>query len=474
MFGLMRNTSCLQAGQPDWYRLHYCGTCKSLARIYGQRSRLFLNYDIVFLAEVLSLLQEANTAQWDPKLYSKNCFDLPKTKDIPTSLQFAADINTILVELKINDNMADDLNHVWKWAKTILHKPFSKIQDRMDQWGIDRQTLVDFQEDDLIRQEKNISNNTISEDLSYYAEPTANITAYLFSKGANAIQQSKYEDLIFQIGFSFGELIYALDAWKDFEKDEEEENFNPLFLSSIPSVETKKQQAADWILEKSQQIQDIIQSMEIDANVKESIQVRLQMNLASTLDKGTHFCTPKSGIEQSTVPSFIRGFTKTTQQISTWFNPLKPSRFVISYLVILLLFFQQKLSAAAAVFRHPDNWESNNLVLLVGLVAIPISLFFVGNEVYKNRERINKKIARKQKRLLRKMRRAKIKFKKDGKLKWWAWALIIGGGLILLSALLSGGNSGASGGSCGSPDCGGCGGCGDCGDCGGGCEPSCG
>ena len=474
MFGLMKNTACSQAGQPDWYRLHYCGTCKSLARIYGQRSRLFINYDIVFLAEVLSLLAKEDTTTWDSKLYSKNCFDLPKTAHLPNSLQFAADINTILVELKINDNITDDIHQLWKWAKTILNKPFSKIQDRMDHWGIERQTLLDFQEEDLIRQEKEFDNKTITKRLSYYAEPTAKITAYLFSKGAKAVQQSKYENSIYQIGFAFGELIYALDAWKDIEKDQQEGNFNPLLFTSSQTLETKKQDAADWILAKSQKIQHIIQSFEIDANVKESIQLRLQMNLATALGQAPHFCSPKSGIEKATIPSFFRNLSKTKQQIFAWLNPRKPSRFAVSYFVFLLLFFQQKLSAAAAVFRHHKNWDPNNLVLLVGLVAIPISLFFVGNEIYKNKDRINKKIARKQKRLTRKMRHAKHKFKKDGKLKWWVWGLIILGGLLLLTAISTSGSSSSNGGSCGSPDCGSCGGCGDCGGCGGDCSTNCG
>ena len=71
MFGLMKNTDGLPTKQSDWYRLHYCGTCKSLGKIYGQRSRFFLNYDIVFLAEILTILQESQTQNWDSALFSK-------------------------------------------------------------------------------------------------------------------------------------------------------------------------------------------------------------------------------------------------------------------------------------------------------------------------------------------------------------------------------------------------------------------
>jgi len=43
MFGLMRHAP----------RLPYCGTCKTMGALYGQRSRVFLSHDVVFLAELL-------------------------------------------------------------------------------------------------------------------------------------------------------------------------------------------------------------------------------------------------------------------------------------------------------------------------------------------------------------------------------------------------------------------------------------
>jgi len=77
MFGLMKNTGCIQADQQDWYRMHYCGTCKSIGSLYGQRSRILLNFDCVFLAELLSVIQETDTKQWDPKLSARSCFSAP-------------------------------------------------------------------------------------------------------------------------------------------------------------------------------------------------------------------------------------------------------------------------------------------------------------------------------------------------------------------------------------------------------------
>ena len=86
----------MQHQQPDWYRLHYCGTCKALGKSYGQRSRPLLNFDCVFLAEILSLIQQEDTTAWHDDLQGKACFTAPDSADIPISLQYAADVNMIV------------------------------------------------------------------------------------------------------------------------------------------------------------------------------------------------------------------------------------------------------------------------------------------------------------------------------------------------------------------------------------------
>ncbi len=43
MFGLMKRPP----------REPYCGTCKTMGERYGQKTRLLLNHDTVFLAELL-------------------------------------------------------------------------------------------------------------------------------------------------------------------------------------------------------------------------------------------------------------------------------------------------------------------------------------------------------------------------------------------------------------------------------------
>ena len=52
MYGLMRSNVCPRHAQEAHHRrLHYCGTCKTMGRLYGQSSRVLLNNDAVFNTE---------------------------------------------------------------------------------------------------------------------------------------------------------------------------------------------------------------------------------------------------------------------------------------------------------------------------------------------------------------------------------------------------------------------------------------
>ncbi len=48
MFGLMSAKKYgMSAAEKQFRRLNYCGTCKTTGSLYGQKSRLLLNYDTI-------------------------------------------------------------------------------------------------------------------------------------------------------------------------------------------------------------------------------------------------------------------------------------------------------------------------------------------------------------------------------------------------------------------------------------------
>jgi hypothetical protein len=80
MFGLMKYYRCSSSeDERDHYKLHYCGVCKTLGTLYGQKTRFLLNRDLVFLSELLAEISGKSPDTWNcPALHVRNCFRLPK------------------------------------------------------------------------------------------------------------------------------------------------------------------------------------------------------------------------------------------------------------------------------------------------------------------------------------------------------------------------------------------------------------
>lgn len=411
MFGLMKNTGCTKADQQNWYRKHYCGTCKAIGSQYGHRSRMLLNFDCVFLAELLSLIQEADTRLWHEKLSPRSCFAIPAADELPLSLQYAADINLIFAEMKVRDNIrdGDGKPFVWKIAQRLYRNPFSKISDRLAAWGIDRQQLLAYQEADAKRENEPPVSENIADLLAYHAAPTAAITAYLFAKGTEAVQRPSWREAMADIGAAFGELVYGLDAWKDVEKDAAEGAFNLLLLHPDRPVEETKQQTADWLWQKAAHIQTLIQQADFSEEVKAALHSRLQLNLAVSLGEAPQACNVHAP-RKATVPAIAKALRKIRQGMYIWLNPLRPARFVASYIALLLVVFHQQLFAIADF--QADESFSIDYVLLGALIAAPIGMYFAAKGISKNRFWLALSEKYKEKRAKRRQQR---KEKKPGK-----------------------------------------------------------
>lgn len=105
MFGYVRAvTAVLPPEEQARYRAVYCGLCKTLGERYGKAAQLTLNYDFVFLALLLALPEEEETALF-------RCPAAPwKKKPVwpgDAALEAAADATVILVWWKLQDAIRD-------------------------------------------------------------------------------------------------------------------------------------------------------------------------------------------------------------------------------------------------------------------------------------------------------------------------------------------------------------------------------
>lgn len=219
MFGLMRAKKCgMSNAEKNLRRVNYCGTCKTIGSLYGQKSRLLLNNDTVFLAEFLNALSGENVEDWQSSYQSYNCLNLPKDR-MPMALQFAATANLILAKFKLADHITDEGKRRYNFANKAFSNDFQKAETLLKKWNFPleevRKTLQ--AQEDL---------ETESKNLDEFSQPTATATANFFAHGAKMIGREDVQNSAYSIGFNFGKLIYLLDAFEDYEKDFQLQSFN--------------------------------------------------------------------------------------------------------------------------------------------------------------------------------------------------------------------------------------------------------
>lgn len=290
MFGLMRpkrqcSSTCSCSQEQATYllhRQHYCGTCKAIGKKFDHKSRLLLNFDTVFLAELLSELDYQSTDTWEGNLQVVNtCFTMPKDDQLPFSLEYAAHTSALLGALKIDDNIKDNGRFRWRMIQQAYQKTFKKAYQQLETWGLNM-TKIDqwiIQQVQLEQQSVVYADN-IEEHLLYYAAPTAAITSELFTLGGNLL--SNKSDLK-ALGLAFGQLIYLLDAFEDYEKDVFEGVFNPLALfwpEERSLTNAALEQVRQLLLQLEQNISMHIEQLSISDAAKARFLGRLTSNLA--------------------------------------------------------------------------------------------------------------------------------------------------------------------------------------------------
>lgn len=233
MFGLMRPQRCCSAKRTKthrFHRMHYCGTCKIIGNQYGHSSRLFLNYDIVFLAELISELNAEDLTAWGEHYQAINkCTKMPdKGNSIPFSLEFAADANVVLAALKMDDLVKDSQQWRWKVTRFFYTQKFKKAFGKIEKWGLPKDEIWKWINLQVDRETTAIEDTqSIEQYLDYFAEPTAHLTSLIFER-AGRYQSAEVCKLLKDIGYEFGQLNYILDAFEDVEQDLFKNQFNPL------------------------------------------------------------------------------------------------------------------------------------------------------------------------------------------------------------------------------------------------------
>ncbi len=273
MFGIMKACSCHKGSEErELRRMHYCGTCKTIGRLYGQKARVFLNYDAVFLGEVLADLQ-GNPLQFAPAYVSKNCFSIPQSDQVPFPLEYAAAANVVLAQFKLLDHVADSGSKLIRLVVRAYSQEFQKASQALSDWKFP------FQDLEALMALQSVRECEASPRLECLAEPTAGATSLVFRHGAISIgAASEVAETMVNLGARFGEIAYLADAIRDKPEDAKKREFNALV-----ATRTSARRARKLLREKQQEMVSLLEALPIEEARKENYSSRLQANLAPLL-----------------------------------------------------------------------------------------------------------------------------------------------------------------------------------------------
>jgi Family of unknown function (DUF5685) len=384
MYGLMRARHCaLTIEQSERHRFHYCGTCKTVGRLYGQRARLLLNHDAVFLAELLTLFSvEPPPRNADKAYLSYNCLSLPKSEgEIPVALQWAAAANLMLARFKVADRIKDNGQIRWRLVQGLFSGGFQRAEALLRR--------LDFPVDDLLRLQDRQDEREAAPILQHrnpvaalrrLASPTAAATAMVFAHGARAVGRLEATDATRRLGYDFGRLIYLLDAFEDYEKDWRKEEFNALraafgWTTGRLTIEQRRQ-AQEVLLEIRGRIVNRISTLPIPKSYAKLFSERLDHNFSHKIGRPLPVLNPKSRACQKypltlaerweNAVSFSKRMMR--QEDGAW---LKASLAFISVLAVVFLFPH----AASRLKTWRDCWSLGfNLMFLSALPSAVLAV----------------------------------------------------------------------------------------------------
>ncbi|MDO4320901.1 MAG: DUF5685 family protein [Lachnospiraceae bacterium] len=235
MFGYIYvNEQELKLREYTVYRSFYCGLCHNLKRRYGRIAQMMLNYDLTFLALLLTGLYEPET-----RLEEHRCIPHPVTKHRMAdndALDYAADMCVLLSYQKLRDDWEDEKKQTRRAAASVLQSAYQKVSAKYP-----RQAESVEKNIRLLHEAERLDRH----DIDYVAGLTGHFLAEVF-----VWKKDEWQEELRQMGFFMGKFIYLMDALEDIDKDKKHGSYN--LFSTYGDV---------WSPEREKEIQEILMDM---------------------------------------------------------------------------------------------------------------------------------------------------------------------------------------------------------------------
>lgn len=212
MFGyVIANWKELDKQQQARYSSVYCGICRRIQSQCGELPRLVLQYDMTFLALVLSSLyepEEASGQKFCPfhPLGRRDWVDNPYVR-------YAADMNVALAYYKSLDDWQDDNRHSARLMAGVLEKHHARIQS---DYPRQCQTIARCIQE-LSRMEQAGCANPDS-PANCFGQLMGELFVY---------REDLWAPYLREMGMALGRFIYLLDAAVDYDRDKKKGKYNP-------------------------------------------------------------------------------------------------------------------------------------------------------------------------------------------------------------------------------------------------------
>lgn len=206
------------------YLAYYCGLCKAISE-KSQLMRLGLNNDLTFLSVLLGGVYK------EKPLFNTNsrCLihGLKKHDEVIMDkvMDYASDMNILLVYLKILDDAIDDKTPLKKCMGVVFKNTFQKIKNKYPKTSA---TIIENLEK-LSLLEKNKC-SSIDEVSDCFAKLLQAIFVPDF------IEDEKTRKVLSWMGYNLGRWIYIADAYEDLKKDKKKNNYNPLLFVNSENI----------------------------------------------------------------------------------------------------------------------------------------------------------------------------------------------------------------------------------------------
>ncbi len=222
MFGYVRpSDGRLTEAERETFRGAYCGLCHALGRRYGLAGRMLLNYDLTFLAMVLS--------QGTGETCSRACGVHPfKKRRCPVddpAFDTAADMSVILSWWQLRDGVADHgffRGLKYRVAAWLLTPAYRRARKRREDF--DRRTAAHLERLAALEREQCPS-----------LDAPADAFASLLAGAAAGVRDGKRRRATEQLLYHLGRWVYLIDAADDLPDDLKSGSYNPLTLRFHPA-----------------------------------------------------------------------------------------------------------------------------------------------------------------------------------------------------------------------------------------------